>query len=161
MRSAAYSHAKMAKVSRYKCMGSRSFQTKSKPACLHRHGAREKSGILTINNPFFLTPPQEQVELNKLMEKKVGVTGNFENFFLKKKPFSPIAIHTKTRMQFGSTLWRWSAKKFEPCLPETVWTWFQQKVGTFMFKNRNDGATLAGPPLIWVFGHFWLFCIMV
>ena len=47
---------KMAKVSRYKCTGgSRSFhaESKSKPACLHRHGAREKSGILNINIPIF------------------------------------------------------------------------------------------------------------
>ena len=34
---------------------------KSKPACLHRHGAREKSGILNINTSIFLTPPLEQV----------------------------------------------------------------------------------------------------
>ena len=101
MRSAAYSHAKMAKVSRYKCTGIEIFSCrKSKPACLHRHGARETSGILNINNPIFFTPPQERVELNKLMEKKVGVTGHFENFFFK-KPLFPIAIHTKTRMLFG------------------------------------------------------------
>ena len=43
--------------------GSRSYhaETKSKPACLHRRGAREKSGILNINTPIFLTLPQEQV----------------------------------------------------------------------------------------------------
>ena len=60
---------------------------KSKPACLHRHGAREKSGILNINSPTFLTPSQELVELNKLSEKKVGVTGHFENFFSKNRFF--------------------------------------------------------------------------
>ena len=86
MRSASYSHAKMAEVSRYKCTRVEIFhaETKSKPACLHRHGAREKSGILNINTSIFLTPPQEQVELNKLTEKKVGVTGHFENFFFSK-----------------------------------------------------------------------------
>ena len=43
--------------------GSRSYhaETKSKPACLHRRGTREKSGILNINTPIFLTLPQEQV----------------------------------------------------------------------------------------------------
>ena len=43
--------------------GSRSYhaETKSKPACLHRRGAREKSGILNINSPIFFTPSQEQV----------------------------------------------------------------------------------------------------
>ena len=65
--------------------GSRSYQaeTKSNPACLHRHGAREKSAVLNINSPIFLTPSQDLVELNKLTEKKVGVTGHFENFFQK------------------------------------------------------------------------------
>ena len=69
--------------------GSRSFhaETKSKPACLHRHGAREKSCILNINTSIFLTPPQEQVELNNFSEKKVGVTGHFENFFSKNRFF--------------------------------------------------------------------------
>ena len=35
--------------------GSRSYhaETKSKPACLHRRGAREKSGILNINTSIF------------------------------------------------------------------------------------------------------------
>ena len=77
MRSAANSHVKMVKVSSRvpdtSVRGSRSYhaETKSKPACLHRRGAREKSGILNINAPIFLTPPQEQVQLNKLTEKKV------------------------------------------------------------------------------------------
>ena len=67
MHSAANGHVKMAKVSRRvpdtSVCGSRSFRAeiKSKPACLHRHGAREKLGILNINTPIFLTPPQEQV----------------------------------------------------------------------------------------------------
>ena len=53
--------------------GSRSFHAetnKSKPACLNWHGAREKSGILNINTSISLTPPQEQVALNNLTEKK-------------------------------------------------------------------------------------------
>ena len=59
MRSAANGHVKMAKVSRRvpdtSVRRSRSFhaETKSKPACLHRHGAREKLGILNINIPIF------------------------------------------------------------------------------------------------------------
>ena len=67
MRSAATIHVKMAKVSRKvldtSVRKTRSFraESKSKPACLHRHSAREKSGILNINAPIFLTPPQEQV----------------------------------------------------------------------------------------------------
>ena len=101
MRSAANSHVKMAKVSRRvpdtSVRGSRSYQ--SKPACLHRRGTREKSAILNINTPIFLTPPKEQVYLNELMEKKVGATGHFEIFF--KKLLFLIAIHTKTGMLFG------------------------------------------------------------
>ena len=41
--------------------GSDHVETKSKPANLHRRGTREKSGILNINTPIFLTPPQEKV----------------------------------------------------------------------------------------------------
>ena len=54
MCNAANSHVKMAKVSRRVAdtgvRGSRSHhaENKSKPACLHRRGAREKSGILNI-----------------------------------------------------------------------------------------------------------------
>ena len=67
MRSAANNHVKMVKVSPRvpdtSVRGSRSYhaETKSKPVKLHRRGAREKSGILNINTPIFLTPPQEQV----------------------------------------------------------------------------------------------------
>ena len=63
MRSQANNHVKKARVSRYKyTVESRSFraETKSKPACSYRHGARQKSGILKISTPIFLTPPQEQ-----------------------------------------------------------------------------------------------------
>ena len=41
-----------------------------------------------------------------------------------------------------SIFWRWTAKKFEPHLPETISKLFQQTIGTFLFKNQNDGATL-------------------
>ena len=67
MRSAANSDVKMAKappvVPDTSVRGSRSYhaETKSKPACLHRRGAREKSGILNISTLILLTPPQEQV----------------------------------------------------------------------------------------------------
>ena len=68
--------------------GSKSFraESKSKPACLHRRGAREKSGILNISIRIFLTLPEERVQLNTCLEKKVGVTGHFEIFFSKNKP---------------------------------------------------------------------------
>ena len=52
MRSAANSHVKMAKVSHRvpdtSVRGSRSYhaETKSKPVCSHRRGAREKSGTV-------------------------------------------------------------------------------------------------------------------
>ena len=73
--------------------GSRCYhaETKSNPACLHRRGAREESGILNIKSPiFFLTPSQEL------------------------RPF-----------EHG----------------------FNQKIGTFMFKNQNDGANFRLDPL--------------
>ena len=88
MRSAGNGHVNMAKVSRRvpdtRVCRSRSFhaETKSKPACLHRHGAREKSGILKINTPIFLTPLQEQVEFNKLWGHQP-----FEILFSKKNHF--------------------------------------------------------------------------
>ena len=37
------------------------FAQKSKPACLHRRGAREKSGTLNINTRIFLPLPEERV----------------------------------------------------------------------------------------------------
>ena len=66
MRSAANSGVKMAKAppveSPIQAYAVRDLITqKSKPACLHRRGAREKSGILNINTPIFLTLPHEQV----------------------------------------------------------------------------------------------------
>ena len=123
--------------------GSRSFhaETKSKPACLHRHGAREKSGILNINSPTLLTPSQELVELNNLSEKKVGVTGHFENFFSKKTLF-PIAIHTKTRKLFGQHFDGEMPRNLNHVFLRPFEHGFNKKIGTFMFKNQNDGATL-------------------
>ena len=102
MRSAANSHVKMAKVpveSPIQVYGDLITQKQSPNQPLYRRGAREKSGILNINTPIFLTPPQEQVQLNKLTETKIGVTSHFEIFF--HKPLFAIAIHTKTGMLFG------------------------------------------------------------
>ena len=101
--------------------GSKSFraETKSKPACLHRRGTREKSGILNINTRIFLTLPDEWVKLNTFLEKKVGVTGHFETFLKKKTAFSN-GITYKNRHPIWSTFWRWTATKFEPRLPETI-----------------------------------------
>ena len=59
MRSAVNGHVKMAKVSvesPIQLYGDRDLfmqRPKSKSACLHRHGVREKSGILNINTPVF------------------------------------------------------------------------------------------------------------
>ena len=114
--------------------GSRSFHAKSKPACLHRHGAREKSGILNINSPTFLTRSQELVELNKLLEKKVGVTGHFENFF--QKTAFPIAIHTKTRKLFGQHFDGEMPRNLNHVFLRPFEHGFNKKIGTFMFKNQ-------------------------
>ena len=116
--------------------GSRSFhaETKSKPACLHRHGAREKSGILNINSPTFLTPSQELVELNKLTEKKkLGSPANLRIFF--KKPLFPIAIHTKTRMLFGQHFDGEVPRNLNQVFLRPFEHGFNKKTGTFMFKN--------------------------
>ena len=123
---------------------SRSFhaKTKSKPACLHKHGAGEKAGILNINSPIFLTPPQELVEQNKLTEKKVGVTGHFENLFFKKTRF-PIAIHTKARMLFGQQFDGQVPRNLNHIFLGPFEHGFNKIFGTFMFKNQNDGATLS------------------
>ena len=97
MRSAANNHVKMAKVScrvpDTNVRGSRSYhaETKSKPACLHRRCAREKSGILNINTPIFLLLRKNRLIRTNLRGKKGGVTGHFEIFFFK-KPLFPIAI---------------------------------------------------------------------
>ena len=75
------------------------------------------------------------------MEKKVGITGHFQIFF-QKTAFSYSNTY-KNRHDIWSIFWRWTAKKFKPRLPENIWKRFQQKIGMFMFKNQNDGATLT------------------
>ena len=75
------------------------FVRKSKPACLHTRGAREKSGTLNINIPMFLTLPEERVQLNIFEEKSWGHRPFWDFFF--KKPLFPIASHTKAGMLFG------------------------------------------------------------
>ena len=130
LRSAANSHVKMAKVSRRvpgtSVRGSRSShaETKSKPACLHRRGARKKSGILNINTPIFFYSARTDLTEQTYGEKSWGHRP-FEIFFFK-KPLFPAAIHTNQHA-IWSTFWRWTAKKFKPRLPETVWKRFQQK----------------------------------
>ena len=109
---------------------------KSKPACLHRTGAREKSGILNINTLILLTIPKEQVELNKLTEKKVGVTGHFEIFF-SKKPLCPKAIHTKTRMQFGQHFDGEVPKKLNHVFLRPFEHGFNKKLGRLCSKIKT------------------------
>ena len=104
-------------------------ETKSKPACLHRRGAREKSSILNINTPIFFNS-SARTGLTELTyeltygEKSWGHRQFWD--FLKKKPFSYSNTY-KNRHAIWSTFWRWTAKKIKPGLPETVWKRFQQK----------------------------------
>ena len=137
--------------------GSRSFhaKTKSKPASLHRHGAREKSGILNINTLIFFNSSARTGGTKQTYGEKSWGHRPFWDFFFK-KPLFPIAMHTKNTHAIWSTFRRWSAKKFEPRLPETVWTWFQQNFGTFMFKNQNDGATLKQSEPLFRTINFWM-----
>ena len=120
--------------------GSRYFhdaETKSKPACLPRHGTREVR-YFEHKSPIFLTPPQEQVELHKLKDKKVGVIGHFGN--LKKKTLFPFAIHTKTRMLFGQHFDGEAPRNLNHVFLTPFEHGFNKKLGTFMFKNQYDGA---------------------
>ena len=109
--------------------GSRSFhaETKSKPACLHSRGAREKSGILNINTSIFF----------KLSWRHQP----FWEFFFK-KPLFPTAIHTKTRMLFGQHFGGKVPINLNHVFLRPFEHGFSKKIGTFMFKNQNDGATL-------------------
>ena len=93
MRSAANSQLKMAKVSRSvldtSVRGLRSYhaETKSKPACLHKRGAREKSGILNINTPmFFYSSARTGLTEQTFGEKRWGHRP-FWDFFSKNRLF--------------------------------------------------------------------------
>ena len=66
----------------------------------------------------------------------------FWDFYFHKNRFFSFSNTYKNRHATWSTFWRWSAKKFEPSFLQNVWKWFQQKIGMFMLKNQNDGATL-------------------
>ena len=74
-----------------------------------------------------------------LWRKKLGSPAILRLFF-QKTAFSYTNTY-KNRHAIWPTFWRWTAKKFIPRVPETVWKRFQQKkIGMFMFKNQNDGA---------------------
>ena len=73
-------------------------KTKSKPACLHRRGARVKSGILNISIRIFLTLLEERVQLNTFLEKKLGSPAIF---FLKNRFFQQ--HHIQNRYAIWST----------------------------------------------------------
>ena len=125
-------HVKMAKVSRRvpdtSVRGSRSYhtETKSKPACLHRCGAREKSGILNINTPiFFNSSARTGLTEQTYGERRWGHWPLWDLFFWKNRFF--LLQYIQNRHPTWSTFWRWTDKKFKPCLPETVWKRFQQK----------------------------------
>ena len=147
MCSAANSHVKMPKVFRRvpdtSVRGSRSYhaETKSKPDCLHRRGAREKSGILNINTPIFFNSSATTGLTEQTYGEKSWGHRPFWDFFLKNRFF--LKQYIQKRHAIWSTFWRWTAKKFKPRLPETAWKRFQQKIGMLMFKNQNDGATLS------------------
>ena len=75
--------------------------------------------------------------------------------FIFEKPLFPIAICTKTGMLFG--------QHFDGELPTNLnhvflrqfENGFNKKVGMFMFKNQNDGATLSA---IWKFFRLSAMC---
>ena len=83
-----------------------------------------------------------KVQLNKLTEEKVGVTGHFEILFSKKQLF-PIAIHTKTDMLFGQHFHGESPRNLNHVFLRQFENGFNKKIGMFMFKNQNAGTTLT------------------
>ena len=62
---------------------------------------------------------------------------------------------------------RWEERYFDPSWPNSIShykTLCQSNAGHILWFNTLRGkqkSLKAGPPLIWVFGHFWLFCTMV
>ena len=147
MRNAANGLVKMAKVSRRvpdtSVRGSRSFraESKSKPACLHRHGAREVR-YFEHKHPNFLTPPQEQVYLNKLTEKNAGVTGHFKILFSKNRPF--LLQYILKQAFFGHHFEGEAPRNLTHVFLRTFENGFnnvqqqQQKTGMFMVKYQKD-----------------------
>ena len=158
MRSAVRSHVKMANVSRIvpgTCVrGWRSYnaETKSKPACIRRHGAKEKSGIFTINTR--LTPAHEQVRLNKLTEKKVGVIHHFEIFSKKERFF--LSQYIQNQACYLVNILTLNYQEILIMSSWDSWIRFQKEFGMFMFQNQNGRATFrkrcpapfAGPVLL-------------
>ena len=117
-------------------------ETKSKPACLHRRGAREKSGILNITTPiFFNSSARTGLTEQTFGEKSWGHRPFWD--FIFKKPLFPIAIHTKTGMLFGQHFDGESPRNLNHVFLRQFGNGFNKKIGMFMFKNQNDGATLS------------------
>ena len=148
MRSAANGHVKMAKVSRRvpdtSVRGSRSFhaETKSKLACLHRHGAREVRYFEHKHPDFFNSSARTGVTEQTYGENSWGHRPFWDFIFKKKKPVFPIAIHTKTGMLFGQHFDGEAPRNLNHVFLRTFENGFNKKIGMFMFKNQNDGATL-------------------
>ena len=93
MLSAANSHVKMAKVSRTvpdtSVQRSRSSHadTKSKPACLYWHGAREKVRYFHHKHPNFFYSCARIGLTEQVYGEKVGETGHFQILFSKNSFF--------------------------------------------------------------------------
>ena len=74
-------------------------ETKSKPACLYRRGAREVRYFEHKHPDFFNSSARTGLTEQTSGEKSWGHRPFWDFFF--KKPLFPLAIHTKTGMLFG------------------------------------------------------------
>ena len=178
MRSAANSDVKMAKAppvawvpdtsrpTRFEIYSLNHAETKSKPACLHRRGAREKSGILKINTPIFFNSSARTGLTEQTYGEKSWGHRPFWDFFFK-KPLFPIAIHTKTGMLFGQHFdgeLRWVRDCFRgtllrtgACLSRTSWNFCDhsshmrstsssfEKFCNFLFSRSVQKASMSIP----------------
>ena len=63
--------------------------------------------------------------------------------FFFKKPLFPTAIHTKTGMLFGQHFDGEPPRNLNHVFLRQFGNDFSKKIGMFMFKNENDGATLT------------------
>ena len=77
--------------------------------------------------------------------------------FFFKKPLFPIAIGTKTGMLFGQHFDCEPPRNLNHVFLRQFETVSTKKIGMFMFKSQNDGATLRQDPLDLSFWSFLTF----
>ena len=124
---------------------SRSFMQKLSPnQPVYIDMAQERSGKLNINTSiFFNSSTRTSWTKQTYGEKSWGHRPFWE--LKKKNPLFPIAIYTKTWMLFGQHFDGEVPRNLNHVFLKPFWTWFQQKIGTFLFNNHNERASLKQP----------------